>query len=456
MEIKIECPWCNQEYSVDESLLGQKVECSVCEKEFTIRYLNSSASISNRNKENKSFSQENRRTSVDSHRHEEEKRADSNNISGKVSRKIIVISASFVVLIVLSIVIYLKSIPESQYKRGLEAYKERHNEEAVEFFQKAAERGHQDAQKEYYKAMSEIDFEKGKKAYEEHHYEEAVDHFKSAAEQGHAQAQLLLGLCYYNGNGIKRDDDETVRWFRKAAEQDNVDAQFRLGLCYQNGIGVNSQPEEALFWFKKAAEKGHQEAQINLGDLYYSEKKLQNFSEALNWYQKAGELGRDKRGERITVCSLIIKANEGDAHAQLLVSFLYQNGSRGLQQDRKEAIRYLRMSAASGQVEAQYMLGGYYFTGDNGLEKNTKEALYWFQKASNQGYDKAQYALGNMYFIKREFQEAVKWFLEAAKQGNVNAMEALYDCYSNGLGVEKDLFKALEWNQKMIEALEDE
>lgn len=37
MEFKIECPWCNQHYSVDDSLIGQNVECSVCEKEFTVR-----------------------------------------------------------------------------------------------------------------------------------------------------------------------------------------------------------------------------------------------------------------------------------------------------------------------------------------------------------------------------------------------------------------------------------
>ena len=37
MEFKIECPWCNQHYSVDESFVGQTVECSVCEKEFTVR-----------------------------------------------------------------------------------------------------------------------------------------------------------------------------------------------------------------------------------------------------------------------------------------------------------------------------------------------------------------------------------------------------------------------------------
>lgn len=38
MELKIECPSCNQHYSVDESFIGQTVECSVCGKEFTVRY----------------------------------------------------------------------------------------------------------------------------------------------------------------------------------------------------------------------------------------------------------------------------------------------------------------------------------------------------------------------------------------------------------------------------------
>lgn len=43
MEFKIECPWCNQHYSVDESLVGQKVECSVCGKEFVVKKPNNPA-----------------------------------------------------------------------------------------------------------------------------------------------------------------------------------------------------------------------------------------------------------------------------------------------------------------------------------------------------------------------------------------------------------------------------
>jgi len=36
MEFKIECPWCKQHYSVDDSFVGQTIECSVCKNEFTV------------------------------------------------------------------------------------------------------------------------------------------------------------------------------------------------------------------------------------------------------------------------------------------------------------------------------------------------------------------------------------------------------------------------------------
>ena len=36
MEFKIKCPWCKQHYSVDDSFVGQTIECSVCKKDFTV------------------------------------------------------------------------------------------------------------------------------------------------------------------------------------------------------------------------------------------------------------------------------------------------------------------------------------------------------------------------------------------------------------------------------------
>ena len=53
-----------------------------------------------------------------------------------------------------------------------------------------------------------------------------------SANQSNAMAQLVLGNCYYNGWGVKKNNAEAVKWYRKAAEQGNdlaIEAIKRLG-----------------------------------------------------------------------------------------------------------------------------------------------------------------------------------------------------------------------------------
>ena len=49
--------------------------------------------------------------------------------------------------------------------------------------------------------------------------EEAVEWYRKAAEQGHAEAQDELARCYDYGWGVGEDEEEAVEWYRKAAEQ---------------------------------------------------------------------------------------------------------------------------------------------------------------------------------------------------------------------------------------------
>jgi TPR repeat protein len=58
---------------------------------------------------------------------------------------------------------------------------------------------------------------------------------EAKAEQGDADAQFLLGLRYYQGNGVAKDFVEAVKWYRKAAEQGHLFAQMSLGYCYKDG-----------------------------------------------------------------------------------------------------------------------------------------------------------------------------------------------------------------------------
>jgi len=77
-----------------------------------------------------------------------------------------------------------------------------------------------------------------------------------AAEQGNAIAQNNLGVCYYYGNGIRKDYEKAADCFAKAAEQGNANAQKNLGLCYYDGEGVPQDYEKAVHWLAKATEQG--------------------------------------------------------------------------------------------------------------------------------------------------------------------------------------------------------
>lgn len=43
--------------------------------------------------------------------------------------------------------------------------------------------------------------------------------FRAAAEQGFMKGKALLGLAYFEGRGVKKDEAEGVKWLRAAAEQ---------------------------------------------------------------------------------------------------------------------------------------------------------------------------------------------------------------------------------------------
>ncbi len=119
---------------------------------------------------------------------------------------------------------------------------------------------HSDAESYYNRAES---------LYADGDYTAAVEWYRRAADLGHADAQNSLGLCYEVGRGVDMDKQEAVRWYKKAAEQGERYAQCNLGFCYEEGIGVSVDYYEAVKWYRKAAEQGDEYAKENLRKLGY-------------------------------------------------------------------------------------------------------------------------------------------------------------------------------------------
>ena len=62
----------------------------------------------------------------------------------------------------------------------------------------------------------------------EQDYKKAFEWYQKAAEQGHDTAQYELGNHYYYGHGTEKSYIKAFEWYMKAAEQGNAAAEEAL------------------------------------------------------------------------------------------------------------------------------------------------------------------------------------------------------------------------------------
>lgn len=55
------------------------------------------------------------------------------------------------------------------------------------------------------------------------------------ANQGNAFAQYNLGVMYYKGEGVQKNNANAVEWFKQAAKQGHTKSQYNLEVMYSNG-----------------------------------------------------------------------------------------------------------------------------------------------------------------------------------------------------------------------------
>lgn len=92
-----------------------------------------------------------------------------------------------------------------------------------------------------------IAFQLGKQAYKNSRYEDAVKRLTVAVEAGHAEAKYYLGLCYYYGHGVPKDEAKGTQMLREAAQDGCTDAMEYLGKYI-----LRYNDYEAYQWLKKA------------------------------------------------------------------------------------------------------------------------------------------------------------------------------------------------------------
>jgi uncharacterized protein len=133
-------------------------------------------------------------------------------------------------------------------------------------------------------------FQKGLRCYlgecEPQNFQEAIRFWEMAAEQGHLEARIQLGHCAFEGKGMSKNPEIARRHWEKAALEGSTDAVFHLGSC------ADTAAETARFW-QQAATAGHARAQYLIGRCYENGEVFggSDTEKAYYWYQLSAAQG---------------------------------------------------------------------------------------------------------------------------------------------------------------------
>eukprot|EP00249_Psilotum_nudum_P022952 c28701_g1_i2 orf=217-2274(+) len=187
-------------------------------------------------------------------------------------------------------------------------------------------------------------------------------------------------------------------------------------------------------------------------------------------------------------------ADQGNAHAQSTLAFLYGSGC-GVQHSNAKAFLFHHFAAEGGDFQSKMALAYSYLRLqineesvklyaelaatavasflsskessliepvrlNDGLEEN-KQALrksrgeedddfQILEYQARKGNAGAMYRVGVFYYfglrgVQRDHSKALFWFSKAVEKGDSTSMELLGEIYSRGIGVERNFTKALEW-----------
>lgn len=157
------------------------------------------------------------------------------------------------------------------------------------------------------------------------------------AELGDSQSQYTLGLMYFRGNIIPRDDKLSIYWTEKAAAQGMEMAQYNLALAYLKGYaGLKPDANTIIELLNKPA-KNNPNAQAVLGMIYLQGKLL-------------------PRDEKLGCAWSLQAAENGVAGAAYNLGICYLEGKGGLSKDKIQARLWLEKAAAGNIRESREVL----------------------------------------------------------------------------------------------------
>ena len=194
-------------------------------------------------------------------------------------------------------------------------------------------------------------YQKAEHLIQDRQYNEACQFYKQAAEKQYAPAYRRLASIYYMGLLGTYDYYAAAKWLKLSAEQGDEGAAGRLGLHYYQGKGVEKDERKGMLLLQEAAQQGDA------------------FSQHFLWVVRFGHLNKDTRDNELEL--LKSSAEQGNVEAlESLAEYKKFIGSFD------EAFDLYYQAAIQNRHSAQKELAECYLTGQ-GTVQDIVEAAAW-------------------------------------------------------------------------------
>ena len=262
---------------------------------------------------------------------------------------------------------------------------EKSDEQAVLWYQKAADKGHVQSMYLLGVYFSQQNTPES--------WELAFKYFGKAANTGHTKAQYVMGLMHtrdranipsLQSKDLSELDGIGFDWFQKAVSI--PDSHFYLGNAFHHGYGVPRSNKIALEHFGKGSEMGSMNAQYALSVFFkkglgeelgvqLSEDTFDAKRNSFYWLEKAAERGHDQAQLELTKLYR-------NGEAIFAGKFIDKNSEEAYKGTLKwlEAIRTNPQSTKVNIAEAEFLLGEYNAAG-YGVEKSWTKASEHYKRA---------------------------------------------------------------------------
>ncbi|KAG0282804.1 hypothetical protein BGZ96_012818 [Linnemannia gamsii] len=255
--------------------------------------------------------------------------------------------------------------------------------------------------------------------------EEAMQNYNHIENPASATIQRRPQLIPDNQSSPLDDDNDS-----KAQRRSSKKYQQNARAPQENASIAAKDFTETLI----KASQGDKHAQVDVGDMYRDgQGVIRDYQAAMDWYLKAAEQ-KNPVGQR----------RAGSLH----------NSGLGVPQSYSTAMEWFLLAAEQGDSHALRIIGSMYLYG-RGVPQDHSKAMNRFRKAANQGNVAAHQNIGWLYErglgVPQDFGKAMEWYCKAADLGDADAQSNIGFLYNCGLGVPQDDAQAAEWYQKAAE-----